>query len=83
MVGTLPAPPESAWVVKPIVLTVPPVALASKPDTKLIGAPDEMLPLRILVPLNDAPAIASVNCAESDVSCVLMVAMSAPGWSPR
>ena len=32
-----PGPPVSAWVVKPIVLTVPPVALASKPDTKFIG----------------------------------------------
>ena len=32
------APPESAWVVKPIVLMAPPVALASKPDTKFIDA---------------------------------------------
>ena len=31
------------------------------------------------MPLNDAPAMASFNCAESDLSCVLMVAMSAPG----
>src|ERR1700677_2848351 len=74
-----PAPPASAWVVNPIVLSAPPLELASKPDTKLIAVPDEMLPLRILVPLKDAPAMASVNCAESGASCGLVVAMPAPG----
>ena len=31
------------------------------------------------MPLKDAPLTASVNCAESDASVVLMLAMSAPG----
>ena len=38
-----------------------------------------MLPLRTFVPLKEAPLIASVNCAESDASVVLMLVMSAPG----
>ena len=72
------APPESACVVKPIVLMAPPVALASKPDTKFIDA--GAVPLRIFVPLKDAPSMASFNCAESDASEMLILLMSAPGF---
>src|SRR5277367_4876294 len=81
VVTPAPALPVSAWVWKLIVLTVPPVALASKPDTKLSGAANVvvMLPLRTFVPLKDAPLTASVNCAESDANVVLIFAMSAPG----
>ena len=39
-----------------------------------------MLPLRTFVPLKDAPAMASFNCAESDASEMLILLMSAPGF---
>ncbi|WP_423962004.1 hypothetical protein, partial [Bradyrhizobium sp.] len=62
------ANPYSAWVVKAMVFTVPPVAVALKPETKLR---EVRLPLRTFVPLNEAPLTASVSCWPSEaMPCV-------------
>ena len=58
-------------------LTDPPVALALKPETKLIAV---WLPFSTLRPLNDAPLTASVSCEPSDASAVLTFEMTAPGF---
>jgi hypothetical protein len=68
--------PYSAWAVKAIVFTVPPVAVALKPETKLSAV---RLPLRTFMPLNDAPLTASVSCWPSEASEVLILPISAPG----
>ena len=58
---------DRVCVVNPMVLIVPPVAVALKPATKLrLAVPSVLVvvtePLRTLRPLNDAPLTASVNC---------------------
>src|ERR1700730_973548 len=59
-----------------MVLMLPPVALAWKPDRKLR---DATLPFRTFKPLNEAAFTASVSCLPSAASDVLMVPMLAPG----
>ena len=68
--------PYSAWVVKAMVLIVPPVALALKPATKLS---EVTLPFRTFKPLKEAALTASVSCWPSDASEVLMLPICAPG----
>ena len=68
--------PYSAWVVKAMVLMVPPAAVALKPATKLR---DATLPFRTFSPLNEAAVTASVSCLPSEASDVLMSAIWAPG----